>query len=103
MLSNEQCTGGADLLSVSDVSKMLEEVGEWEYEESSLVRRIECNGWEGAISIVEQVYSIVKEQNHHPDIEFGFGYVILKFSTHDAGGVTRNDFIMAAHIDENVA
>lgn len=103
MLSDEQCDSGAGLLSVSDVSTMMEEIGGWEYEDSSLVKRYECKGWEDAMHIVEEVSAIAQDQNHHPDIEFGYGYVVVKFSSHDAGGVTRNDFIMAAKIDENVA
>ena len=41
--------------------------------------------------------------NHHPDIEFGWGYVRIKLTTHDAGGVTEKDHRLAAQIDAAIA
>ncbi len=37
--------------------------------------------------------------NHHPDISFGWGYCRVRFTTHSAGGVTRNDLICAARLN----
>ena len=38
--------------------------------------------------------------NHHPDIAFGWGFARVTFSTHSAGGVTMNDLIMAARLNQ---
>jgi 4a-hydroxytetrahydrobiopterin dehydratase len=40
--------------------------------------------------------------NHHPDIAFGWGYVTITLTTHDAGGVTPKDHALAAKIDEAI-
>ena len=41
-----------------------------------------------------------EEEGHHPDIEFGWGYVNITILTHKIGGLHENDFILAAKIDE---
>ena len=40
--------------------------------------------------------------NHHPDLAFGWGYVRITLTSHDAGGVTEKDHALAARIDEAV-
>jgi len=40
--------------------------------------------------------------NHHPDISFGWGYVNITLTTHDAGGITEKDHALAARIDEAI-
>jgi 4a-hydroxytetrahydrobiopterin dehydratase len=41
--------------------------------------------------------------NHHPDVEFGWGYLRVRLTSHDAGGVTAKDHRLAALIDEVLA
>jgi 4a-hydroxytetrahydrobiopterin dehydratase len=40
--------------------------------------------------------------NHHPDLAFGWGYVRITLTTHDAGGVTEKDHALAARFDEAI-
>ena len=39
---------------------------------------------------------------HHPDVHFGWGYVRITLTTHDAGGITDKDRALAAKIDEAI-
>ena len=39
---------------------------------------------------------IAERENHHPDLELGWGRCQVRFSTHDVGGISLNDFICAA-------
>ena len=43
---------------------------------------------------------IANAEDHHPDVEAGYNYCRLAFSTHSIGGLSENDFILAAKIDE---
>jgi len=43
---------------------------------------------------------LAEQQGHHPDFEIGWGFLKLTLTTHAAKGLTDNDFIMAAKIDE---
>jgi 4a-hydroxytetrahydrobiopterin dehydratase len=49
-----------------------------------------------ALAFVNALGWIAERENHHPDLELGWGRCLVRFSTHDVGGVSRNDFICAA-------
>ena len=51
-------------------------------------------------NFVNKVCSISEEEGHHPDILFGWGYVDIKITTHAIEGLSENDFILAAKIDQ---
>jgi 4a-hydroxytetrahydrobiopterin dehydratase len=48
-----------------------------------------------ALEVVNRIGAIAESHNHHPDIEFGWGYVRLALTTHDEGGLTQKDFELA--------
>ncbi|MBS0590571.1 MAG: 4a-hydroxytetrahydrobiopterin dehydratase [Proteobacteria bacterium] len=49
-----------------------------------------------ALAFVNALGDMAERENHHPDLELGWGRVLVRFSTHDVGGLSRNDFICAA-------
>ena len=51
---------------------------------------------------VNEVGKISEEEGHHPDISFGWGYVIINITTHAIEGLSENDFILAAKIDKKI-
>jgi 4a-hydroxytetrahydrobiopterin dehydratase len=51
------------------------------------------------MAFVQRVGEMAEEQNHHPDMYVGYNRVTIEFSTHDVGGLSVNDFIMAAKIE----
>lgn len=52
-----------------------------------------------ALVFVNKVGAVAEEQGHHPDIRFTWGKVEISLSTHSIGGLSENDFILAAKID----
>jgi 4a-hydroxytetrahydrobiopterin dehydratase len=52
-----------------------------------------------ALAFVNAVGWVAERENHHPDVEFGWGRCRIRFSTHDVGGISRNDFICAAKVE----
>ena len=48
---------------------------------------------------INEVGKISEEEKHHPDILFGWGYAEIKITTHAIKGLSENDFILAAKID----
>jgi 4a-hydroxytetrahydrobiopterin dehydratase len=48
-----------------------------------------------ALAFVVRVGCLAEKQNHHPDIELGWGRVKVRWTTHDAGGLTRLDLELA--------
>ncbi len=49
---------------------------------------------------MNKVGEVAEAEQHHPDIELGWGYVKIKLQTHDVGGLHENDFIVAGKIDQ---
>lgn len=53
----------------------------------------------GAINFVERVADVAEMEGHHPDIHIHYNKVLLELWTHSIGGLSENDFIVAAKID----
>ena len=51
-------------------------------------------------NFINQVGKISENEGHHPDISFGWGYAEIKITTHAIEGLSENDFILAAKIDQ---
>jgi 4a-hydroxytetrahydrobiopterin dehydratase len=51
------------------------------------------------IAFVNALAYIANQEDHHPDLEVGYGKCRVSFTTHDAGGLTENDFIGAARVN----
>lgn len=56
-----------------------------------------------AFRLVEALVPLAEAANHHPDVAFGWGYLRLTLTTHDAGGVTDADRRMAERMDAILA
>ena len=53
----------------------------------------------GAINFVERVADVAEMEGHHPDIHIHYNKVLLELWTHNIGGLSENDFIVAAKVD----
>ena len=51
-------------------------------------------------NFVNEVSKISETEDHHPDILFGWGYAKINITTHAIEGLSENDFILAAKIDQ---
>ena len=51
------------------------------------------------MSFVNAIAHIANTEDHHPDLELGYNYCRVQYSTHAIGGLSENDFICAAKID----
>jgi len=74
----------------------------WIEENGSLVRTFRTPDFMTAFHLVSAVVSPAEALNHHPDIAFGWGYVRISLTTHDAGGITERDHRLAEAIDTAV-
>ena len=83
-----------------EISEKLNELGGWKTEDVNLKRRFEFENFAEALDFVNRVGEIADRRDHHPDIQFGWGYAEFSITTHDTGGLTENDFALAREIDE---
>ncbi|HEY5264347.1 MAG TPA: 4a-hydroxytetrahydrobiopterin dehydratase [Steroidobacteraceae bacterium] len=65
----------------------------------SLQRSLKFKDFYRTMSFVNAVAHIANIEDHHPDLEVGYGYCRITYSTHSIGGLSPNDFICAAKID----
>ena len=64
-----------------------------------LERRWRLPDFGSGLALVNRIGALAEAQDHHPDLLLGWGRVELTLWTHSVGGLSRNDFILAAHID----
>lgn len=74
---------------------------DWNLAENNqmLSRHIELNTFAEALTLVNTIGEIAEKQGHHPDINFGWGYVEIYLTTHDIGQVSEKDITLAQAID----
>ncbi len=74
----------------------------WTERDKALHREIKTPDFLTAFNIVSRIVGPAESLNHHPDVAFGWGYVNITLTSHDAGGVTEKDHALAARIDEAI-
>ncbi len=96
------CRGGVDPMTADQAKEMLKQVPEWSltHEATRLERRFTFKNFAEANRFVDLVGELAEEQDHHPDITFGWGYAVVEIWTHKIGGLHENDFIFAAKADD---
>ena len=96
----EPCVGGIQPLDAKTAAALMTELHKsWKNTGTALVRRLEFKGFAKAVYHANMAAYLGDAEGHHPDIRFGWGYCEVEFTTHDAGGLTENDFICAAKFD----
>ncbi|NLJ99179.1 MAG: 4a-hydroxytetrahydrobiopterin dehydratase [Tissierellia bacterium] len=65
-----------------------------------LKKEYKFKNFKDALDFTNKVGSLAEEEGHHPDIYLSWGKVVIKLWTHKIDGLHKNDFILAAKIDE---
>ncbi len=86
-------------LSPAEIKSALATVPDWKKKGSLIARTYEFADFVAAIKFVNAVAKAAEKANHHPDIDIRWNKVTLAFTTHDAGGLTENDFELAGKSD----
>ena len=89
-----------DLLSEDEITTAVAGLDGWEYRDGKLHRSWERKGFNGAIQLANVIAYVANEMNHHPDITVhDYNQVTITSVSHDAGGITNNDFELARRIE----
>ena len=101
------CEGGVKPFSKSQAEVYLTQAPGWQLggnlaagEAESISRQFKFKNYKSALEFVNKVSEIAESEGHHPDLKFGWGYVDIKSSTHTIKGLSENDFILAAKINQ---
>jgi 4a-hydroxytetrahydrobiopterin dehydratase len=99
----QSCEDGSGKLSEAQVAGLLRQVPEWRDANNELRREFKFKNYHETMAFVNATAWVSHRENHHPDMEVGYNKVVMRYSTHSAGGLTENDFICAAKVDALVA
>ena len=103
-LSQAHCIarrGHEHRLTEASIRELMVQVPEWELVENghALARTFRFDDYYRTMSFVNALAHIANAENHHPDLSVHYDRCVVRFSTHDAGGLSENDFICAAKAD----
>lgn len=104
-LSKKKCKPCEDktgLLPKDEAVHLLEETDKWTIVENTHIEKsIRFKDFKSALNFINKVSEIAEQENHHPDFCLtSWNKVTFTLSTHSIGGLSENDFILAAKIDE---
>jgi thiol peroxidase len=95
------CEGGVAALPAQTVQQLIAQHRNWELVEArKLVKEFHFNDFADAKYFLDLVAMVAQEEGHHPTMTLSYQKVRITLTTHAAGGLTDNDFIMARIIDE---
>ncbi len=99
------CEGGAIPFNISEIHKYQKKVDDWNIVKNDkniffLEKNFKFKNFQDSQDFVNKVGNISEEEGHHPDIIFGWGYAKINITTHAIEGLSENDFILAAKIDQ---
>ena len=97
------CTPETPTLSKAEIDRLLQELPGWSVVESEghlqLTRTFKFKGFMPGVELVDRIAAIAEAEGHHPDLRLAYGSLRVDLWTHAAGGLTQNDFVLAAKID----
>jgi 4a-hydroxytetrahydrobiopterin dehydratase len=96
------CEGGTkpmDKYEIKDFKNQLQT--NWKVvDDKKIKKEFPFENFKRGMAFVQNVAALANEEDHHPDICIHYNSVEIELSTHAIGGLSENDFIMAAKIDE---
>jgi 4a-hydroxytetrahydrobiopterin dehydratase len=102
-LARERCANlraGTPPLTTDEAGSLAAALAaEWQIAEGEIRREFTFRTFNAAFGLATRIALLAEAQGHHPELEVGWGRLVVRLSTHSIGGLSRNDFIMAARID----
>lgn len=96
------CEGGMPPLTRDEAAILLRQVPQWQISDDGkwISRSYDFTDFKEALAFIDRVGALAESEGHHPDLHLtGFRHVRVELSTHAIGGLSQNDFILAAKID----
>ena len=98
----EACTAQTPLLTPDELVTLRQELDPaWHLsgDGTRLRRTFRLRDFASAFGLATRIALVAQDQAHHPDITVGWGRLDVEITTHAVGGLTRNDAVLAAHVD----
>lgn len=98
----QACEGGVAPLPASAAKVLLQELRGWELSGGKAIRKtVTCKNFLDAVALIAKIAPVAEAEDHHPDLHLtNYNKLTIELSTHSIGGLSENDFILAAKIDQ---
>jgi len=99
-LAAQHCRPSAARLSAAETAEHLRVLAGWIPAGGAIEKTFRFAGYPETIAFVNAVAAIAQREDHHPDLSVHYDHCTVSWSTHSAGGVTLNDIVCAAQVDD---
>ena len=99
LLATRTCRHPATALDDVTLNSYLASLPGWKRCEGSISKDFSFADHHQLMAFLNAVAWIAHRSNHHPDISYAYRQCTVRYSTHDIGGLSENDFICAAKVD----
>jgi 4a-hydroxytetrahydrobiopterin dehydratase len=93
---------GTPALQEQKIQEYLSELPGWELKGGQIAKTYHFRNYYETLAFVNATAWISHRQDHHPDLEVGYNKCTIRYSTHSVGGLSENDFICAARVEQLV-
>ncbi len=93
------CEAGVPRVEGAALQALLASVPDWRLSGDRIARHLRFADFRGAMAFVNAMAEVAEAEGHHPDFSVHYSTVDVEIWTHAVGGLTENDFILAAKID----
>ncbi|MDO8633383.1 MAG: 4a-hydroxytetrahydrobiopterin dehydratase [Candidatus Wildermuthbacteria bacterium] len=96
------CEGGVQPFTAAQIQEYIVQLKtEWEVVAfQKMKKQFKFKDFKEAIVFVNKIAEIAEKEGHHPDITINYNRITIELSTHSIGGLSENDFILAAKIEQ---
>lgn len=107
-LSTKHCQpskGEEHALAADEVAAFIKRLPGWQLRDDgkAIAKDFKFKDFHHTLGFINAVGFMANHEDHHPDLEAGYGHCQVLWSTHDVGGLSLNDFICAARVEALLA
>jgi 4a-hydroxytetrahydrobiopterin dehydratase len=99
-LAARHCQPDAARLTPAERKARLVALPGWKFSRGAIAKTFRFQSYPETIAFVNAVAAVAQREDHHPDLAVHYDNCVVMWSTHSAGGITMNDIICAAQVDE---
>ena len=88
-------------MTAKQIAAELKQIPDWTRRGQIITRNYQLKSFLLSIAFVKRIAGRAEKMQHHPDINIRYDKVMLVLTTHDAGGLTKKDFALAAQADQD--
>ena len=98
-LASMRCRAGAPRLSEPELNAHLAVLPGWSARDNAIEKTFAFANYYETMAFTNAIAYVAHRVDHHPDLGVHYNRCVVRYSTHDAGGVTLNDCICAAQVE----